>query len=98
MIKTPTPIVVPATASQVADGLWISNLQIAAPTVAGKIRIMATIVPFISSTGVLLSNQSKVLRIDDLGTLATTSTTAANAMTSLFAAINEQIIAQKLFS
>ena len=98
MIKTPTPIVVPAIAAQVADGLWISNLNISAPTITGNIRVMATIIPFVSSTGVLLSDQAKTLRIDDLGTLATTSTVAANAMTALFAAINEQVITQKIFS
>lgn len=97
MITPITPINIPATEAKVADGLWISSLNIVAPSVTGKVRMVANIVPFVSSTGELLSKQSKLLKIDDIMALAQTNTTVSNAMASLFAAIQGQVTAQNLF-
>jgi len=96
-ITNPNPIVVPSTT---ADALWIRNLSVNAPTVTGKISISAQVVPYSSSTGVMVPAAAKVLSIPDLYAAipGDTSNTLAPAMTAIFAAIQAQIIAKNLFS
>lgn len=97
MIQPTSPIVIPAQSEQTADGLWITNLQILAPTTTGKIRVIATITPFISSTGALIPSKAKVLRIDDVATLAQTDASIATAMGAIFAAIQTRVQTENLF-
>ena len=97
MITPSNPIVIPAEAQLVADGLWISSLQIFAPTVTSKIKVLATIVPMVSSDGTLLNNKSKTLRIDDVAALSATDSSVATAMGAIFAAVQSQVTAQNLF-
>jgi hypothetical protein len=97
MITLPTPITTPAIAEKTADGVWILHLQIIAPSPTQQIKVLAQVAPFISSTGEVLVNQAKMVRIDDVASLAATNQNIANAMGAIFIAIQEQIVTQNLF-
>ena len=97
MITLQNPINVPAQQAQVADSLWITNLSVFAPSSSGKVKVIATLCPMVSSNGNLLSDKSKKLTIDDVLTLAQTNSEVAAAMTALFAAVQNQVVTQKLF-
>jgi len=97
MIPIPNPINVPATPELTADSLWISSLTISAPTTTGKIAVKAILVPQVSSTGTLLLEKSKVLTIPDLTAAGATDPNITAAMTAIYAAVNSQAVAKKLF-
>lgn len=94
MITPTTPISIP---SQNADGLWISSLNILAPTTSGKIRVNAVITPMSSASGILYPNLSKNLIIPDVMALASGDSNVAVAMSSIFAVIQKQVTGQHLF-
>lgn len=97
MITPTAPIEVPAVQAKVADGLWISNLIVQAPSTTGKITLISTITPMISSTGELLKDKSKQLRIVDVAALAQTDSTVAAALAAIYTAVQSQVAAQNLF-
>lgn len=96
-IQPLVPIVIPATQAVTADGLWISNLSINAPSTTKPIRVSATIVPFVTSTGELFMDKSKTLTITDLSSTAGTDTSVAVAVNAIYAAIQSQVHKQNLF-
>jgi hypothetical protein len=97
MIQPTQPIIIPPISGQIADGLWISNLVISAPTTSGKIRAQATVVPFVSSDGSLIRSQSRQLMLNDVMALAVVDPSVAYAMGALFNALQVQITGQGLF-
>ena len=96
-ITLATPITIPAQSEQVADTIWISSLQINAPTPTGKCSVTARLVPMVSSTGALINKEAKILVIKDVFATAATDSAVAAAMTAIFAAIQSQADAQGLF-
>ena len=98
MITNPHPIVIPATPTSTADGLWIQNMIISAPSPTGKVSIRAQIVPYASSNGILLKDKMKVLVIDDVFDAASKDLSVMTAMEAIFSAVNSQVISTKLFA
>lgn len=96
-INNPNPITIPPVAGTTADALWIKSLTINAPSTTGKVAAVAQIVPYSSSTGVMLNEQVKLLTIPDVFAAAASDTHLATAMTALFTAIQSQVIAKNLF-
>ena len=99
MITNPAPITIPPTAADTADALWIRQLTFNAFTTAGKVTATAQIVPYSSTTGVMVPGSTKQLVIPDVYAAIAADTTGllGNAMESMFAAIQAQVVAQNLF-
>jgi hypothetical protein len=96
MITPSTPIVIPATAEKIFDGIWIKNIQINAPLPTKPITANIMICPFNSTTGEL-SNNIKTMQIPDVYAMAATSSHVALAMSNIFSFVQEQVISKSLF-
>lgn len=96
-ITIATPIDVPALPARVADSLWLSSLNIMAPTPAMKARVVAVLAPFVSSTGEVLRDKAKTLVLDDALTLAANDPQLGATMEALFTEIDRQAKLAKLF-
>jgi hypothetical protein len=96
-ITIATPINVPALPARVADALWLTSLNIMAPTPAMKARVTAVLVPFVSSTGEVLPDKAKTLILDDVLTLAANDPQLGATMQAIFAEIDRQAKLAKLF-
>jgi hypothetical protein len=80
----------------VYDGLWIKNIAIQAPSPLLPIRATIVVNPYSSASG-SLSPVSKNIIIQDVFSLAATSSYVANAMGSIFAYVQDQVVSQSLF-
>ena len=95
MIQPPTPI---TTQPQTYNGIWLSSIQINAPTVAGKVTANIRVIPFNSDSGSLApQSMAKTIFIPDVMTLASSSSLAANAMGSIFVFVQDYIISKSIF-
>jgi uncharacterized protein involved in propanediol utilization len=95
MITPLQPIEVPA---KTADGLWITNLSINAPSPGQAVRVTANVVPFVSQTGELIIDKRKQLEIEDLYALASTDADVAATIQALYATLQRLITDRGLFA
>jgi len=86
------------TTPQTFDGIWLSNIQINAPTPVGKISANIRAIPFNSASGSLAPiNYAKNIFIPDIMTLAASSSLAANAMGAMFNFIQDYVVSKSIF-
>ena len=94
-IQLPTSLVI-TSSIQTFDSVWIRNIQIQAPSPTQPVRANITICPFNSVSG-SLSPMIKQIVIPDVMAAATTDSNVAQAMTGIFAYVQEQVTSQSLF-
>lgn len=80
------PIEIPAT---VADKLWISFMAVNAPDLTSPVNIVVQLVPYSSSTGVMLKDKMEEIRISDLFEAAATDETLMAGINALFTAVQK---------
>lgn len=95
MITLDTPIEVPA---KTADGVWITSLNIIAPSTTRPAQVIIQVAPYVSSTGEIIMDKKKVINIPDLFTAATTDTTLATGVQGVFAAVQKMVTDRNLFA
>jgi hypothetical protein len=86
MIEPNEPIEIPA---KVADGLWVTSFIVTSPSPTQPVRVNITLAPFTSSTGEIFKDRQKTILIEDLFARASEDTVLANAIQTLFAAIQK---------
>ncbi len=80
------------------DGIWLSSVQINAPTVIGKISAVVRATPFNSANGSLAPySYGKTIVINDIMSASVASPEVGMAMGALIGAIQGQIISRSLF-
>ena len=97
MITPTTPIVTPAVPSVTADGIWITSMNINAPSATQPIRATIMVAPFVSGTGEILRTLQKPIIIDDVTAKAGSTPEVAAAMTAIYAAVQVLVTEQNLF-
>lgn len=96
-ITLENPIEVPAQPARVADRLWLLNLNIIAPSPVTKVRVVAVLAPYVSSTGELLREQAKTLVLGDVLTQAASDPQLGATVEAIFAEVDRQARLAKLF-
>lgn len=94
MITPKNTITVPA---QTADGLWISSINISAPTTTQPVRALIRVTPYDSVSGSLFPALAKNIVINDVYATASTNAALGAAMQSIFTAVQGLITSQSLF-
>ena len=79
------------------DGLWISNLNIAAPLIGKPYQATIRLTPFNSTSSVMAPNLAKNLFIKDLASASAANPALASAMTAVYAAIQAEVASGSLF-
>lgn len=79
------------------DGIWITNIQIMAPSPLRPIIASIQVCPFNSSTGELDANNRKVIQIPNVDVEAQNSSYVAQAMGGIFGYVQNQVISKSLF-
>ena len=97
MITPTTPIVTPSVSSVTADGIWITSMNINAPSSTQPIRATIMVAPYVSSTGEILRNLQKPIVIDDVTAKSASTPEVAAAMTSIYTAVQVLITEGKVF-
>lgn len=92
------PIAVAAQPARTADKLWLSSLNIMAPSPAAKVRVTAVLTPMVSETGDLLRGKSKNLVLDDVIGKAQADPQLAATMEAIFAEVYRQAKLANLFA
>jgi len=95
-IQLPTSLVI-TSSIQTFDSVWIRNIQIQAPSPTQPVRANITICPFNSVSGSMNTQASKNIVIPDVMAAATTDSNVAQAMTGIFAYVQNQVTSQSLF-
>lgn len=92
MAITPTNNIleIPPTEPKTADAYWLRNLTINAPSLTDKAEVLATLVPYNSTTGEMFPDRAVTLVIDDVLTKAATDMQLTNCCNVIFAEIERQ--------
>lgn len=95
-IVNPQPIVIPAVAEKIYDGLWIQTLNITAIEPGKPIQLTVRMVPYsnpdkIPFAGEVLKSEAKIIRIEDLLADAQTNPDIIQAMATVFAVLNSRV-------
>jgi hypothetical protein len=93
---TPTSgtIVIP---QQTADGIWIQNLSIFAPTASRPISATMRVAPFSSTDGTIFTNMSKTVSIPDVTGSYAEYPSLAIAMSGILQAVQDVVSGKQLF-
>jgi hypothetical protein len=94
-IQLPTPITQP---SVTADAVWVRSINISSPSTTAKSSAVISVCPMVSSTGYLLIDKTKQIRIPDIYASANNSLGIAAALDSILAAIQNIILSQNTFN
>ena len=96
---TPTSgsIVIPPVDSQVADGIWVSSININAPSPTQPVVARIRAIPFNSTSSVMFPSLSKNIFLPDVFAEAAQQPAVAEAMGAIFNAIQVLIVSQSLF-
>lgn len=87
-----------STTPQTYDGIWLSNINIVAPTVTGQISVNVRMVPYSTTSSAMAPQElAKSLWISDLVAQSQNSPEIGAAMNAIFYAVQCQIISQSLF-
>ena len=80
------------------SGVWVNNINITSPAANSPISAQIRVTPLDLTTGNLAPfNMGKTINIRDVAELATSSSLAANAMTSIMAFVQDYIISKSVF-
>ena len=94
MITPQNPITI---AADTADGIWITNIAVVAPSTTKPIKAVVTVAPYSSTTGTIFKNQAKTITFDDVVGTSNSNPSMAAAMESIFSAVQVYITTNGLF-
>ena len=94
MITPNNQINVPAVT---ADALWISNLNISAPSLEGKVMANIRLIPYNSTSSVMYNSLSKNIIINDLFATASINPTLATALEAVYVAVQTLVSGSNLY-
>jgi hypothetical protein len=87
-------IVIP---QQIADGLWINSVSIIAPSATRPISAQIRVSPFNSESGIIYSNMSKSINIQDVTAASIQYPSIGIAMSGLLQAAQDLISGKQVF-
>ena len=94
MITPNNPVIVPAVT---ADALWISNLNISAPSLEGKVMANIRLIPYNSTSSVMYPSLSKSIQISDMFATASNNPTLATALEAVYVAVQTLVSGSNLY-
>ena len=97
---TPTSgqmIVAPASAEKVADGIWISNIQINSPNPLKPISVQIRVAPFNSTNGEIYPSLAKSINLPNVTDSFSEYPSLATAMGAIIVAVNDLVSGKNLY-
>lgn len=94
MITPTNPITIP---EQNADGLWISSINIIAPSASAPVRAVVRVTPYNSTSSAMFPALAKNIIISDVMATASVNMALGAAMQSIFVAVQDMVTTQSLF-
>jgi hypothetical protein len=97
---TPTSgqmVVAPAAPEKIADGIWISSIQINSPSPLKPITAMIRMTPFNSTNGEVYPQRGKVINLRDVQQEFSSYPSLESAMGAIIVAVNDLVSGKQLF-
>jgi hypothetical protein len=79
------------------DSVWITNINIMSPSPTREAEAMIMVAPYNTQTQELDRRKMRQIRISDVFAEATGNAAVANAVTNIFAYVQQRVISDDLF-
>lgn len=96
-IEITNPLTIPAVEAKVADKIWITKIDISAPSTTEPVRAYFNVAPLVSSTGEIITTQKHDIFVEDVLATCATNETLTEAVNAIYAAIEVLCKQQRLF-